>query len=123
MEWELSSDRPVYLQLIEQIQNQIITGVYKPGDKLPSVRELAAEAGVNPNTMQKSLTELERSGLLFTNRTSGRFITTDEKIIKELKKQSVENQILDFIDKMIQLGYNGEEIRSLISKALLERNL
>lgn len=122
MLWELSSERPVYLQLIEQIQNRIITGVYQPGDKLPSVRDMAAEAGVNPNTMQKSLMELERNGLVYTNRTSGRYITSDESLIKDLKSQSVKAQIIEFLDKMAMLGFREEEIKILISEALASRN-
>lgn len=113
MKWELNTERPVYIQLIEQIQAEIISGNYKPGDKLPSVRDLAADATVNPNTMQKALAELERIGLLLTNRTSGRFITSDDKMIKNLKEQSVKNQILEFIDKMHQLGFEPEETLEL----------
>lgn len=66
MSWDFNDDRPIYLQLMEQIQLKIICGVYKPGDKLPSVRDIASEASVNPNTMQKALTELEKTGLVFS---------------------------------------------------------
>lgn len=118
MVWELSSERPIYLQLIEQIQHRIITGVYQPSDKLPSVRDMAAEAGVNPNTMQKSLMELERDGLVYSNRTSGRYITSDVNLIQELKNQSVRGEILEFLERMNKLGFNGEEIKALISDAL-----
>jgi len=113
MKWELNTERPVYIQLIEQIQTEIISGNYKPGDKLPSVRDLAADATVNPNTMQRALVELERTGLLLTNRTSGRFITSDDKMIKKLKEESAKNQILEFIDKMHQLGFEPEETLTL----------
>lgn len=116
MKWILDSDRPVYIQLIEQIQAEIISGNYKPGDKLPSVRDLAAEATVNPNTMQKALAELERSGLVYTNRTSGRFITSDEDMIKKLKEQSAKDKIHDFLDRMKQLGFNPEETLTLIQE-------
>ena len=75
MAWNLNSDRPIYAQILEVIQLRIIAGQYKSGDKIPSVRELAAEAGVNPNTMQKALSELERSGLVMAQRTSGRIVT------------------------------------------------
>jgi DNA-binding transcriptional regulator YhcF (GntR family) len=115
MQWNLNSERPVYLQLIEQMQAGIISGYFKPGDKLPSVRDLAADATVNPNTMQKAFTELERTGLVYTNRTSGRYITSDEKLIKELKEQSAKNEIKDFLNKMKQLGLDTEEIIELIS--------
>lgn len=114
MKWNLNSERPVYLQLIEQIQAGIISGYFKPGDKLPSVRDLAAEATVNPNTMQKAFTELERTGLVYTNRTSGRYITSDEKLIKELKEQSAINEIKEFLKKMKQLGLDEDEIIELI---------
>jgi len=114
MQWELNSERPVYLQLIEQIQAGIISGYFKPGDKLPSVRDLAADAAVNPNTMQRAFTELERTGLVYTNRTSGRFITSDEKLIKELKEQSAINEIKDFLNKLKQLGLDTEEIIEVI---------
>lgn len=109
MHWELNSERPVYVQLIEQIQAGIISGYFKPGDKLPSVRDLAAEATVNPNTMQKALADLERTGLIYTNRTSGRFITSDEAMIKKLKGQSAKELVQDFIDRMKQLGFEPEE--------------
>ena len=66
MPWELDNDRPIYLQLMERIQQDIVSGIYKPGDRLPSVRDLAVEAAVNPNTMQKALSELERSGLVYS---------------------------------------------------------
>ena len=75
MTWKLDSDRPIYAQLLELIQMRIISGHYPAGSRLPSVRELAAEAGVNPNTMQKAFSELERNGLIWTQRTAGRFVT------------------------------------------------
>jgi DNA-binding transcriptional regulator YhcF (GntR family) len=78
MSWEFKPDRPIYTQLLEQIQIRIVTGVYPPGSQLLSVRELAAQAAVNPNTMQKALAELERMELVYTKRTAGRFITGDE---------------------------------------------
>ena len=85
MPWNLDSDRPIFLQIIEKIQLDIVSGIYQPGDKLPSVRELAQEASVNPNTMQKALSELERTGLVYSQRTSGRFITEDTSMIQRLK--------------------------------------
>lgn len=82
MSWNLNSDRPIFLQIVERIQMDIISGIYKPGDKLPAVRELASEASVNPNTMQKALSELEKTGLVYSQRTSGRFITEDTNMIE-----------------------------------------
>jgi GntR family transcriptional regulator len=120
MQWDINSERPVYIQLIELIQAGIISGYYKPGDKLPSVRDLAAEATVNPNTMQKALSELEQTELIYTNRTSGRYITSDEEKIKVLKELSAKNQILDFFEKMKQFGFESDETLGLITKTMRE---
>lgn len=120
MPWELDNNRPIYLQLMERIQLDIISGTYKPGGKLPSVRELAMEAAVNPNTMQKALSELERSGLVRSQRTSGRFITEDETMLKQLKSQLAAEHIRDFFEKMKKLGYQKKEIQSLIEEAIKE---
>lgn len=116
MPWDLSNDRPIYLQLMERIQQDIVSGFYSPGDRLPSVRELALEAAVNPNTMQKALSELERSGLVYSQRTSGRFITEDETMLKQLKSQLAEEHIRDFFEKMRQLGFQTEETLALIQE-------
>lgn len=120
MPWDLSNDRPIYLQLMERIQQDIISGVYSPGDRLPSVRELALEAAVNPNTMQKALSELERNGLVYSQRTSGRFITEDETMLKQLKSQLAEEHIRDFFEKMRQLGFQTEETLALIQETVKE---
>ncbi|MDN5307075.1 MAG: hypothetical protein PWP16_438 [Eubacteriaceae bacterium] len=114
MKWNIDSDRPIYKQLIEQIEYRIVSGLYKPGDKLSSVRELAMDAGVNPNTMQKALAELERSGLVFTVRTSGRYITKEIKVIEEVKKTIAFDEIERFFEKMQSLGYTKKEIIFLI---------
>lgn len=116
MRWELNSEKPVYLQLVEQIHAGIISGFYKPGDKLPSVRDLAAEATVNPNTMQKAMSELERTGLVYTNRTTGRYITSDGALIRQLKEQSAREQVREFFDRMSLLGYRPEETYELITE-------
>lgn len=116
MPWNLNSDRPIFIQIIERIQTDIISGVYKPGDKLPSVRELAQEASVNPNTMQKALSELERTGLVYSQRTSGRFITEDTAMIENLKSELAKEIIEQFLDKMKKLGIQKEEAISLISE-------
>lgn len=109
MPWDLDSDRPIYLQLMERIQQDIVSGVYKAGDKLPSVRELAIDAAVNPNTMQKALSELERDGLVHSRRTSGRFITEDETMLKNLRDELASRHIQDFMEKMKQLGFQEKE--------------
>lgn len=110
MAWNLDNDRPIYAQIVERLQLQIVSGTYKPGDKLPSVRELAAVAGVNPNTMQKAFGELERSGLIITQRTSGRIVTENEDMISEIKKELAKEQVERFLEKMRELGFEKQEI-------------
>ena len=114
MAWKLDSDRPIYSQLVEQIEMLIISGSYPPGSKLPSVRELAAQAGVNPNTMQKTFSELEQSGLIVTQRTAGRFVTGDELLIKQIRTRIARTHLKDFFTKMEQLGYEKNDILSLV---------
>lgn len=114
MAWDLKTDRPIYLQLMEQLKQMIITGVYPAGSKIPSVRELAAEAAVNPNTMQKALSELEREGLVFTNRTSGRFITEDKDMIQKMKMELAKEQLAVFLSQMEKLGFSKNEIMKLL---------
>ena len=116
MPWNLDSDRPIYLQLMERIQHDIISGTYKPGDKLPSVRELAMEASV----MQKALSELERIGLVHSRRTSGRFITEDETMIKQLKTETATEHIREFLKSMEYLGFTRPEILELVQDTMKE---
>ena len=120
MPWNLDSSRPIYLQIIERVQMDIITGRYQPGDKLPSVRDLAQEAAVNPNTMQKALSELERSGLIYSQRTSGRFITEDKELIHQMKKELAAAEVSAFVAHMKQLGISPEEIRQLLAETIEE---
>ena len=116
MAWNLNSDRPIYAQILEVIQLRIISGRYRPGEKIPSVRDLAAEAGVNPNTMQKELSELERNGLVETQRTSGRMVTEDMEMIQETRSKLAREQVSEFIDKMKELGFSKEEVVELLEK-------
>ena len=118
MPWNLNSDKPIFMQLIEIIQHSILSGTYPPGSKLPSVRDLASQAAVNPNTMQKALAELERSGLVYSQRTSGRFITEDISMIEELKNTLAKTTIEQFLKSMQQLGFQKEETVALITEFL-----
>ncbi|MCM1135812.1 MAG: GntR family transcriptional regulator [Clostridium sp.] len=118
MAWNLDSDRPIYTQILEVIQYQIIAGRYQPGERLPSVRELAAEAGVNPNTMQRALAELERNGLVMAQRTSGRIVTEDMEMIGEVRKKLAREQIHDFMGRMEKLGFKKEEILTLLENSI-----
>lgn len=118
MAWELDTDRPIYAQLVERIQMQIVSGYYPPGGRLPSVRELAAEAAVNPNTMQKAFAELERNGLIITQRTNGRTVTEDGRLINEIRRGLAREYITDFYAKMRELGFTNQEIGDIIDKSL-----
>lgn len=113
MAWDLDSDRPIFAQLAERIQMQIISGYYPPGAKLPSVRDLATEAAVNPNTMQKAFAELERSGLIITQRTNGRQVTEDTDLIWRVKAVLAKGHVEAFFLKMKELGYTWEEVIEL----------
>ena len=120
MEWKLDDNRPIWIQLKEQLTRKILSGWYHAGEKLPSVRELAAEAGVNPNTMQRALTELERDGLVYSQRTAGRFVTEDNTMINTAKRSLAERHVKTFLEAMLRLGFRKDEIIDLISKELGE---
>lgn len=120
MIWELNGDRPIYLQLMEQVQLRIVSGLYPAGAKLPAVRDLAAEASVNPNTMQKALAELERNGLVYSQRTAGRFITEDQKMIEQVKQGLARELVLEFLKKMGGIGYSAQETAALMQQAINE---
>lgn len=116
MAWNLQSDRPIYAQLVEQIQRMIVTGVFPAGSRLPSVRELAVEAAVNPNTMQRALARLEEDGLLYTQRTSGRYVTEETNRIMQAKEAMAGELIRQFIKNMEKLGYTREQAMELIKR-------
>ena len=120
MSWVLDSGRPIYLQIVERLELSIVSGQFKPGDKVPSVRELAVEDGVNPNTMQKAMVELERQGLVHSERTSGRFITEDEAMITQVREELAKKQIQEFMERMNKMGFDGEEIVTLLQKTMRE---
>ena len=116
MEWKFQSDLPIYSQLVRQIKRGIVSGDFPPGGRLPSVRELASEAGVNPNTMQRALQELEREGMVYSQRTAGRFVTEDAAQIDQAKEALAREHIRAFREGMAQLGYRREEIESLLKE-------
>jgi Predicted transcriptional regulators len=107
---------------MEQIEMRIVSGLYRPGEKLLSVRDLAAQASVNPNTMQKALAELEQNGLVYTQRTSGRYITEDENMIKKVRDNLALEQISEFLQKMQKLGFSTQDTIDLMAKAVKEMN-
>lgn len=114
MKWNLNEDRPIWIQLKEQVGKQIVSGVYPCGEKLPSVRELAKDAGVNPNTMQRALSSLDQDGLTLTNRTSGRCVTTDADLIGRFRRELASSIITSYLEAMEEMGYNKEEAAQMI---------
>ena len=117
MDWNFRNDQPIYSQLTQRLTEAIVSGIYAPGEKLPSVRELAVEAGVNPNTVQRALSELERDGLVFSQRTSGRFVTENENMIVNAKLRIADERVSEFLRSMKTLGCGRQEIISLIEGA------
>ena len=116
MKWQIDNNRPVYIQLVEQLRMKIISGEIELDSKLDSVRSLAADVMVNPNTMQRALAELERIGLVYSQRTSGRMITDDAQKIGEMKMQLAQDVIEEFLQNMKKLGYEQKEIAQLIEQ-------
>lgn len=110
MEWHFKEGQPIYTQIVDQMSRFIASGSVEPGGRLPSVRDLAAEAGVNPNTMQRALAELERSGLLHSARTNGRFVTDDKDVLKKLRSDLSMDYIEELFEKLEKLGLTADEI-------------
>ena len=122
MEWKIDNNKPVYIQLVEQLNVKIISGEIELDSKLDSVRSLAADAMVNPNTMQKALAELEREGFVYSKRTSGRFVTDNTELIENERKNLVKDNVKKTLDTLINLGYTNKEILSLVEEILREDN-
>ncbi len=118
MIWTFKDDRPIYSQLVDLIKIGIVSSEWQPGSKIPSVRDLAEEAGVNPNTMQRALSDLERDGLVYSKRTSGRYITEDNDMIDSVRKTIAEENINSFLDSMKKLGFTPEETLEVFKKAV-----
>ena len=120
MEWNITAGRPVYLQLIEQLEQALVTGAWPPGTRVPAVRELAAEAGVNPNTMQRALQELESRGLLQAQRTAGRTVTADAGVLERLRAERAAALAEDCVRQLATLGYAPADARALLERILTE---
>ena len=116
MEWKLDDNRPILIQLQEQLTRKILAGWYHAGEKLPSVRDLAAEAGVNPNTMQRALAALDSAGLTVTNRTMGRTVTEDQVILEGMRASLAEGIIERFFDSAAELGYTKGQAMELLKR-------
>jgi DNA-binding transcriptional regulator YhcF (GntR family) len=110
IEFDFDSNRPIYIQLVEQLELYIISGKIPPGSRLPSVRDFALQAKVNPNTMQRALAEIEDSKLIYTERTNGKFITTDATLLNKYRERFITNRIQDFLSEMSTLGFDQKMI-------------
>lgn len=116
MEYIFDNDRPIYIQLVEKIKIKIVSGKLKPGERLPSVRELALIARVNPNTMQKALVELENDELIYTERTNGKFVTLNNKLIEKMKKELAKEKVNNYLNDMKNIGITYEESISYLQE-------
>ena len=109
---------PIYLQMVSDIKLRIASGALAPGERLESVRDMSKTYGVNPNTAQRALSELEREGLVYSERTSGRFITKDVVLIKTVREDLANSQVTQFLDQMASLGFTAEELLKIIERKL-----
>ena len=116
MPWRFEPNQPIYTQLIDRLRRAVAAGEYPPGSRLPTVRELAAEAAINPNTVQRALLELEREGLIYSQRTSGRFVTDDPAAVESARKALAERQVRQFLSAMRALGFTQQEAAALAAE-------
>ncbi|AIQ41341.1 GntR family transcriptional regulator [Paenibacillus sp. FSL R5-0912] len=119
---EFDNNQPIYLQIMNYIKGEIITGKLKPGDKIPSVRELAAEMQINPNTVQRTFQELERETIVETRRGMGRYVTGRKETILTIKKEMAQNVLDRFIRGMQELGFQGEDILAAVAENIHQRD-
>ena len=117
MDWQFDSNMPINTQLVYKIELAIVSGEFVRGQRLSAVRDMAAEAGVNPNTMQRAFQELERQGLVYTQRSSGRYVTEDMTVIENTKQALARENIKSFMDSMRRIGYSREEIIRLLESS------
>jgi GntR family transcriptional regulator len=120
MRWEFESSRPIYLQIVTFLKESIASGVYSPGSRMPTVRDLALEAGVNPNTMQRAFAEMERDGLLHTERTSGRNVTEDTAVLADLRRSLAQESVDEMLRRLSKLGMSSEEITKMVAGRIEE---
>ena len=116
MNWQFDNNLPIYTQIVHKYRLAIASGELRPGEKLAAVREIAFEASVNPNTMQRAFQELERLGLVYTQRSSGRFVTEDMAVISDTRKKLAEETVRAFLSSMSALGFDREQIVEMLSK-------
>ena len=116
MEWNFENDRPIYIQLVEKMKLAIVAGEYPAGERLPSVRDLAIEIKANPNTVQRALVDLEQTGLIYTQRTNGKFVTEDKELVQRIREELAKETFSKFQENMRQLGFEEDEIRQYVMK-------
>ena len=122
MSWKFDEKSPIYVQIAQHIKMQIISQEIKSGDQLLTVRELAEEAGVNPNTMQRAFSELEREGMVYSQRTSGRFVTEDTELIMQKRREVAEAELQTFVNNMQKMGFQIDDIVSVLESYIKEKN-
>lgn len=120
MSWKFDEKSPIYAQIAQHVKMQIISQEIKSGEQLLTVRELAEIAGVNPNTMQRAFSELEREGMVYSQRTSGRFVTDDTELIAQKRKEVAELELRNFVDNMAKIGFDTQDIPSILETYLKE---
>lgn len=116
MEWNFENDRPIYIQLVEKLKLAIVAGEYPAGERLPSVRDLAIEIKANPNTVQRALVDLEQTGLIYTQRTNGKFVTEDKELVQKIREELAKEAFSKFQENMKQLGFKEDEIKQYLTK-------
>ncbi len=114
---QFDNSSPLYLQIVREMTLRIVSGAMQPGEKIPSVRELAVTFGVNPNTMQRAMAEMEREGLVYTERTSGRFLTKEEGVLVEKRNLLAQEETEKYLAYMYQIGFTQEEILNYLRMA------
>lgn len=120
MAWNFDNNRPLYIQLLEVLKLKIVSGEIKPGEKFPTVRNLAEEAEVNPNTVQRALSELEKEGLIETRRTIGKFVTENADRIESIKEELAGKVVEKFMINLKAIGYDENQILELIKNSIKE---
>ena len=116
MDWNFENDRPIYIQLVEKLKLAIVAGEYPAGERLPSVRDLAMEIKANPNTVQRALVDLEQTGLIYTQRTNGKFVTEDKELVQKIREELAKEAFNKFQENMKQLGFGEDEMKQYVMK-------
>ena len=122
MSWTFTNDRAIYLQLMEYIERDIVSGTMAPGARMPSVRELASIAGISPNTVQRAMYEMERTGLLLSRGTEGQYITDDRARIDTMRQDLARQKVADFYQDMQHLGFTLDEVETLLAELAAGKN-